>query len=246
MKNFIHDHQIVLNHIIVVSMENIYSSPAVNEVVTVSQSNLIEIPSNGNGNISSNTVSLNSNNLGSFVLVPLSMLNLPFSSNLKTAQHTSLESQIGLLQASSPSSETKLISSTNLRRRGPTRDTTQRNNIPQSKFSGKVSTVVKSNYENDECGRARREKMVERKRKRSKNTRNKFRQASYKKDGSGLKAKYGKWKSICRNDSTLCLVCGEKAGQHTYYGGKSCQSCRAFFRRSVHIITRLVLTILFS
>ena len=217
-----------------------------NEVVTVSQSNLIEIPSNGNGNISSNTVSLNSNNLGSFVLVPLSMLNLPFSSNLKTVQNTNLESQTGLLQASSPSSETKLISSTNLRRSGPRRDTTRRKKIPQSKFSGKVSTVEKSDNQIDKCGRTRREKMVERNWNASKNTRNKFRQTSYKKDGNGLKAKYDIMKIIRRNDSALCLVCGEKAGQHTYYGGKSCQSCRAFFRRSVHIITRFVLTSLFS
>eukprot|EP00092_Neocalanus_flemingeri_P014548 GFUD01015697.1.p1 GENE.GFUD01015697.1~~GFUD01015697.1.p1 ORF type:complete len:606 (+),score=152.84 GFUD01015697.1:2-1819(+) len=31
----------------------------------------------------------------------------------------------------------------------------------------------------------------------------------------------------------LCHVCGAKAGRHTYYGGRSCGPCRAFFRRSV-------------
>jgi hypothetical protein len=30
-----------------------------------------------------------------------------------------------------------------------------------------------------------------------------------------------------------CIVCGEKAGKHSYYGGKACPSCRAFFRRAV-------------
>jgi len=30
-----------------------------------------------------------------------------------------------------------------------------------------------------------------------------------------------------------CLVCKEKAGKHSYYGGQVCPSCRAFFRRSV-------------
>jgi hypothetical protein len=30
-----------------------------------------------------------------------------------------------------------------------------------------------------------------------------------------------------------CLVCREKAGKHSYYGGLVCPSCRAFFRRSV-------------
>ena len=35
-----------------------------------------------------------------------------------------------------------------------------------------------------------------------------------------------------------CKVCGEQAGQHVYYGAKSCQSCRAFFRRSVEAFTR--------
>ena len=37
-----------------------------------------------------------------------------------------------------------------------------------------------------------------------------------------------------------CKVCGEQAGQHVYYGAKSCQSCRAFFRRSVEAFTRSV------
>ena len=31
----------------------------------------------------------------------------------------------------------------------------------------------------------------------------------------------------------LCPICGALAGKHRYYGGKSCGSCRAFFRRSV-------------
>jgi hypothetical protein len=33
--------------------------------------------------------------------------------------------------------------------------------------------------------------------------------------------------------TSLCKVCGDKAGKHTYYGGTVCGSCRAFFRRSV-------------
>ena len=40
------------------------------------------------------------------------------------------------------------------------------------------------------------------------------------------------------SESKLCLVCAEKAGKHIYYGGRSCQSCRAFFRRSVETITK--------
>ena len=30
-----------------------------------------------------------------------------------------------------------------------------------------------------------------------------------------------------------CYVCKEKAGKHSYYGGRVCPSCRAFFRRAV-------------
>ena len=30
-----------------------------------------------------------------------------------------------------------------------------------------------------------------------------------------------------------CNVCGDKASKYCHYGGRSCQSCRAFFRRSV-------------
>ena len=36
----------------------------------------------------------------------------------------------------------------------------------------------------------------------------------------------------------LCKVCGDRAGVHNYYGGKSCPSCRAFFRRSVKKFTK--------
>ncbi len=35
------------------------------------------------------------------------------------------------------------------------------------------------------------------------------------------------------NSSGICPICGDKAGRHTYYGGKGCTSCRAFFRRTV-------------
>ena len=30
-----------------------------------------------------------------------------------------------------------------------------------------------------------------------------------------------------------CKVCGDKAGEHIHYGGRSCTSCRQFFRRCV-------------
>ncbi len=30
-----------------------------------------------------------------------------------------------------------------------------------------------------------------------------------------------------------CRVCGDVANDHVHYGGVSCYSCRAFFRRSV-------------
>jgi len=34
-------------------------------------------------------------------------------------------------------------------------------------------------------------------------------------------------------EGTVCGICGDQAGRHSYYGGISCPSCRAFFRRSV-------------
>ena len=40
--------------------------------------------------------------------------------------------------------------------------------------------------------------------------------------------------------SNMCEVCGDKAGLHRYYGGKSCTSCRAFFRRHVKKRSRQV------
>ena len=40
------------------------------------------------------------------------------------------------------------------------------------------------------------------------------------------------------NVSAFCKVCGDKASLHVHYGGRSCASCRAFFRRSVEAKTR--------
>lgn len=34
---------------------------------------------------------------------------------------------------------------------------------------------------------------------------------------------------------TICQICGNDAGRHIHYGGRSCASCRAFFRRSVQV-----------
>ena len=42
----------------------------------------------------------------------------------------------------------------------------------------------------------------------------------------------------CTTESNICKVCGEIAGKHNYYGGRSCPSCRAFFRRLVEIFAK--------
>ena len=31
----------------------------------------------------------------------------------------------------------------------------------------------------------------------------------------------------------FCKICGDGVSSHVHYGGRSCMSCRAFFRRSV-------------
>ena len=44
-----------------------------------------------------------------------------------------------------------------------------------------------------------------------------------------------------KNDGILleiCKVCGDSASAHIHYGGRSCPSCRAFFRRSVQKFSR--------
>ena len=46
----------------------------------------------------------------------------------------------------------------------------------------------------------------------------------------GRKAGYRS--STTAGEGALCLVCGARAGRHSYYGGLVCPSCRAFFRRS--------------
>ena len=40
-------------------------------------------------------------------------------------------------------------------------------------------------------------------------------------------------KCIQTMEIQTCHVCGDMAGKHNYYGGRACNSCRAFFRRSV-------------
>ena len=45
------------------------------------------------------------------------------------------------------------------------------------------------------------------------------------------------------NDANLsqkCKICGDKESKHTHYGGRSCQSCRAFFRRYATRFSRLL------
>ena len=39
-------------------------------------------------------------------------------------------------------------------------------------------------------------------------------------------------------DSQTCKICGEFATKHVHYGARSCQSCRAFFRRAVNKFKR--------
>ena len=41
-----------------------------------------------------------------------------------------------------------------------------------------------------------------------------------------------------RNEFRLCKICGDRASHHVHYGGRSCHSCRAFFRRSVEVKAR--------
>ena len=38
---------------------------------------------------------------------------------------------------------------------------------------------------------------------------------------------------VALTQSKLCRVCEEKSASHRHYGGQSCLSCKAFFRRAV-------------
>ena len=47
------------------------------------------------------------------------------------------------------------------------------------------------------------------------------------------KDKSSRYDPQSHNAVEACQVCGDIASTHVHYGGRSCQSCRAFFRRSV-------------
>ena len=38
----------------------------------------------------------------------------------------------------------------------------------------------------------------------------------------------------------VCKVCGDTASNYIHYGGRSCHSCRAFFRRSIEAASRYI------
>ncbi len=51
--------------------------------------------------------------------------------------------------------------------------------------------------------------------------------------GDGISAHSSPEEDDESRSTPVCPVCGNSAGKHSYYGGQVCNSCRAFFRRSV-------------
>ena len=214
-----------------------YNTPNVqSEVVTVNQSSLRERPLNISDNITLNTLSFNSNNSTPFVLVPLSMLQLPQSSNLKIIQKSYSENKPNFLQSSS--FDTSLNNPTNASEKDSRRNFLSRQNILVNKSRHNVSTDKNSKTRSVKEKEVRRNIAKEEKRIGNKNVGRLKRQILRKRAETGLKTKSNLKKNFSDGGSLLCLVCGEKAGRHTYYGGRSCQSCRAFFRRSVETMTK--------
>jgi len=231
-----------------------YSSNANPETLTnhllEKQLVLPERSSHPTGTSSLDAQSFNMNNSGPYVLVPLSMLNLPFSTNQEGCQFSILGSQSRFMPSSSfsspstsLSSDTEVIHTTDSSKMDVGRNATNRENNTQKMSYTQDSGQKPSSSKIVKGGREKMRRFAGGNRTAYGNTKN---------SGRGITRRRGKLvskpRSSLKNNAIanslgncgLCLVCGEKAGKHTYYGGRSCQSCRAFFRRSVETITKLV------
>ena len=223
--------------------ENFINNLSENQLV------LPEMFSYPSGNTSLDAQSFNMNNSGPYVLVPLSMLNLPSSSKQEVSISGS-QSRVmpspstssSFSPSSSLSSETEVIHTTN--KEQLTRNARSKENNAQKKLRTQDSGQKPSSSKIVEGGRGKGRRFVDEKHTDDGNSRN-FGRGNIRRQGKLASRPRSTLKNnVIANNmrySGLCLVCGEKAGKHTYYGGRSCQSCRAFFRRSVETITKLVL-----
>ena len=212
---------------------------------SVASTALCETPANVTRNLSFNTLSSTTNASNQLVLVPLSMLNLHLSNNLEICQFT----KSGPPSEAVPRSRTEFIGASSANKKYDKSDLATQKKARQKNCNSCNSYVAfkkRSSVKKDEAERSTRQGAIVDKRNMASNVvdtkRSKQRQRDKisPKTGSNLK-KSVKERSI--SESEYCLVCGEKAGKHLYYGGRSCQSCRAFFRRSVERITKYVVTV---
>ena len=178
---------------------------------------------------------------GPFVLLPLSMLKYYLKPGVLSGTICGNNSESQTRSSYSEQSTTdddndSIISEETTNSLEDQMDTSQYNG-PFSRNPKRYSPSLDHDPNRDENTR-RREKIQKRNRNTKKSVRPKSSVLNRRRGHENLSTLSNKRQEDDSDLSAFCKVCGDKASTHVHYGGRSCASCRAFFRRSVEAKAR--------